>query len=75
MMLLRLGPEEVKKLIESYEAQVNNIKKSALQLSWYMRGGVSYMDVLNMSTSERTAINQIVEQNLETTKKTQMPFF
>lgn len=74
-MLLRLGPEEVKKLIDNYETQVNNIKKNALQLSWYMRGGVSYTDVLNMSIAERTAINQIVEQNLETTKKSQLPFF
>jgi hypothetical protein len=40
-----------------------------------MRGGVSYVDVLNMSTQERVAINEIVETNLETTKKTQMPFF
>lgn len=44
-------------------------------LSWYMRGGVSYEDILNMSNQERTSLNEIVEQNLETTKKTQMPFF
>jgi hypothetical protein len=40
-----------------------------------MRGGVTYEDVLNMSESEREAINKIVEDHLETTKKTQMPFF
>lgn len=74
-MLLSLTPDRVKKLIESYEQQVNQIKKAALQLSWYMRGGVSYEDVLNMSDSERKSINEIVEQNLETTKKSQLPFF
>jgi hypothetical protein len=40
-----------------------------------MRGGVTYEDILNMSDSEREAINKIVEDHLETTKKTQMPFF
>ena len=40
-----------------------------------MRGGVSYEDVLNMSTAERDAITEIINENLETTKKTQMPFF
>ena len=40
-----------------------------------MRGGVSYEDVLNMCESEREAISQIIDENLETTKKTQMPFF
>lgn len=40
-----------------------------------MRGSVSYEDVLNMSDHERTLISEIIEANLETTKKTQMPFF
>ena len=51
------------------------IKKSALTLTWYMRGGVQYTDVLNMSYEERAMINKLIESNLETTKKTQMPFF
>lgn len=44
-------------------------------MSWYMRGGASYEDILNMSADERKAINEIIESNLETTKKSQMPFF
>jgi hypothetical protein len=40
-----------------------------------MRGGVTYEDILNMSPAERESIAKIVEDNLETTKKTQMPFF
>lgn len=74
-MLLSLPPERLKKLIDGYENEVNDIKKNALQMAWYMRGSVSYEDVLNMSTLERKQINGIIEQNLETTKKTQLPFF
>lgn len=44
-------------------------------MAWYMRGGASYEDILNMSVSERNAINAIIENNLEVTKKSQMPFF
>jgi hypothetical protein len=40
-----------------------------------MRGGASYEDLLNMSYSERTAIGNLIEENLETTKKSGMPFF
>ena len=57
------------------EDECKDIKFSALKQSWYMRGGVTYEDVLNMSSDERMAINRIIEDNLETTKKTQMPFF
>lgn len=44
-------------------------------MAWYMRGGASYEDILNMSQSERIAINEIIENNLDVTKKSQMPFF
>ena len=57
------------------DEETKTIKKNALKFSWYMRRGVSYEDVLNMSESEREAISQIIDENLETTKKTQMPFF
>ena len=57
------------------DKECTDIKKTALNLSWYMRGGVSYEDVLNMSDFERQSLSQIVDENLETTKKTQMPFF
>ena len=44
-------------------------------MSWYMRGGATYNDILNMSIEERTAIGKLIETNLETTKKSQLPFF
>jgi len=72
---LNLGHEGVQKLLDTMENDSNEIKTSALKLSWFMRGGVSYEDILNMSTYERTQLNEIVKSNLETTKKTNIPFF
>ena len=57
------------------ENECKEIKKQALSFSWYMRGGVSYVDVLNMSHEERMNIKELVEHNMETTKATKMPFF
>ncbi len=57
------------------EKECAEIKSNALSLTWYMRGGVQYSDVLNMSYEERTMINKLIESNLETTKKSQLPFF
>ena len=44
-------------------------------MSWHMRGGASYEDILNMSVSERSSIAEIIESNMEITKKNQIPFF
>ena len=74
-MLLNLNQEQIKKQIDKMEEDCNLIKKNALQLAWYMRGSISYEDVLNMSDTERKQINEIIEYNLEITKKTELPFF
>jgi hypothetical protein len=57
------------------ESETNSIKEHAIRMAWYMRGGVSYEDVLNMSSSERNSISKLIEDNLDTTKKSGMPFF
>jgi hypothetical protein len=70
-----MKPEAIKKLLDGYEKEIDDIKKNCLTMAWYMRGGATYTDILNMSNTEREAINKIIEDNLETTKKTNMPFF
>lgn len=57
------------------EKECAAIKKNALSCAWYMRGGVSYEDVLNMSADERTHIKDIISDNLKTTKESKLPFF
>jgi len=42
---------------------------------WYMRGGLSYEAALNLSADERNAVSEIIKDNLETTKKSGLPFF
>lgn len=40
-----------------------------------MRGALSYVDAMNLCPSEIKAINDIIDSNLETTKKSGLPFF
>lgn len=44
-------------------------------MAWHMRGGATYADILNMSTEERIAIGNIIEEHMEVTKKSQLPYF
>lgn len=52
-----------------------DIRREALQLSWYMRGGITYDQALQLSVGERTLISELIKENLETTKKSGLPFF
>ena len=40
-----------------------------------MRGGITYNDAMLMSLEDRKIINEIIKDNLETSKKSGMPFF
>jgi len=44
-------------------------------MSWFMRGGLTYDLVMALSIQEREIINEIIKDNLETTKKSGLPFF
>ena len=57
------------------EREANELKRQGLKMSWYMRGGATYDDVMNMSHVERTMISELIKDNLETTKNSKLPFF
>jgi hypothetical protein len=65
----------VEQLLEGMERQISSLKEDLLKSIWYMRGSVSYADIMQMTDKERAIIGKIIKENLETTKKTQMPFF
>ena len=57
------------------EKETQNIRLDVLKLCWYMRGGITYEEAMQMSIAERGLINDIVKEHLETTKKSGLPFF
>ena len=75
MRLHSLDSEGIKGLINQMEKECDDIKSGAMKMAWYMRGAVTYTDILNMSINERKTINKIIDDNLETTKKSGLPFF
>jgi hypothetical protein len=44
-------------------------------MAWHMRGGASYTDILNMSHQERIEISKLIDEHVEITKKSQLPYF
>jgi len=72
---LTLSNEGIVQLINSYDKQSKALKNEALKLSWYMRGGLSYEESMYLSSDERDMISKIIEENLEVTKKSGIPFF
>lgn len=55
--------------------ECNEIRQEAIKMAWYMRGGLTYNDALQLSSAERKLIGTLIKENLETTKKSGLPFF
>ena len=73
--LLILDAESIAQDIENMEKEANAVRADCLKVCWYMRGGVTYTEAMMLSPKERELIGTLVKENLETTKKSGLPFF
>lgn len=44
-------------------------------MCWFMRGGITYNEAMLLDQEERKLIGKIIDNNLETTKTSKLPFF
>ena len=72
---MTLDQDGIMALVNSYERQSRAIKDEILRFCWYMRGGINYNDAMFLSSDERKIISEIIKDNLETSKKSGLPYF
>lgn len=69
-----MSDDEVNELAKTFETEIKSLKKNLYKLSWYMRGGVDYHNLLVETDLEDIEVmNKVIEDNIETVKKTKMP--
>jgi hypothetical protein len=56
------------------EKEAKALKKEIFQMCWYMRG-LSVNEGMALSFEDRKLIAEMIKDNLETTKKSGLPFF
>jgi ABC-type antimicrobial peptide transport system permease subunit len=72
---LSLSNEEIVELLARYDKDSKAIREEILRICWHMRGGISYDDGFMLSDQDRKIISKIIDENIETTKKTGLPYF
>lgn len=70
-----MSHDQITNLVDGMEKEAGVIREEALKMSWFMRGGLSYEQALQLSATERTAVGNLIKENMETTKKSGLPFF
>ena len=62
-------------MVDDMDKETTDIKTEALRMCWYMRGGLTYDQAMLLGVAERKIISQLINDNMETTKKTGLNFF
>ncbi len=57
------------------ETESKALRKDLYKMAWFMRGSISIDQAFSMDYDDRAIVSKIIEENLETTKETQLPFF
>lgn len=70
---MALGNEDVIQLLQQFDNESKALQKELLEITWYMRGGISYTEATNLSPGERKQINEIIKQNIKNTNDTKLP--
>lgn len=70
-----LDDQQIVDLINQYDKDSKAIVSEAIKLCWFMRGGITYEQAMDLSPDERLIISELIKENLETTKKSGLPFF
>ena len=57
------------------DREIDEIKNEIIKIRWYMRGGVTMSEAWDLDMGDKKIIGNLIKENLDTTKKSGLPFF
>ena len=72
---MKLDNAGIESMIESMDKEARAIRDEALRMMWWMRGGLNYEDAMLLGQVEKEIINEIIKDNMKSTKDSGLPFF
>ena len=70
-----LDNEHIVQELTQMDKEAKMIRENIIRMAWYMRGGATIADLMDASSEDREIISKLIKENLETTKKSGVPFF
>ena len=72
---MSLDLEAIQKLSDGMEREAKALKNQIYQIMWFMRGSITISESFELESEDLEILGKIIKDNLETTKKTKLPFF
>jgi hypothetical protein len=67
--------DEIEQEVKKLENESKALKKELYKLAWFMRGSLSVEQAFMLDLQDIEIIHEIIKENIETTKETNLPFF
>lgn len=75
MRILSWPLERILQEVDLLEKQSKQIKHELFKICWHMRGSITLDDAFALSQEDKEIIANIIKDNMETTKKSGLPYF
>ena len=72
---MTLTIEEIHAEISRLDKESKAMRTELYKLAWFMRGSLTIEQAFQLDQEAREIIATLIEENLEVTKKTNLPFF
>ena len=56
-----MGDSDIVSYLKDFDNQVKNLKLETMKVCWFMRGGITWQEALNLSPEERGVVSQLVK--------------
>lgn len=74
-MLKSGSTADIQHMFTRLSKEASDLIKTLVQLSWFMRGAISYHEMLQMTFMEREIVREWIEERLESEKKNPNPVY
>lgn len=72
---MTLSLDEIDQVVQDLEKESKALKHELYKMAWFMRGALSIEEAFMLDQNDREIISKIIQDNIETTKETKLPFF
>lgn len=72
---MSLSNDDIVNWLDQLDKEAKALKEEVIKMCWFMRGSLTYDDAMCLGQQDREVVSKLIKENLETTKKTGMPFF
>ena len=70
MRLLYGEASSVEDIIKEYRIETKAIMKDVAEICWFMRGGITWDQGMNLTHKQRKVIKEVINDNIERVKQT-----